>query len=106
MFAYYRINLQNICTLTQDLSKTLFLEKFSEFKFLFICKLLALYYGPKLGEKKSPENYIYFPMPTSGIDIVIENSPSNHLKGGDLSVLLSFSTQFYTNSWAQKPKKE
>lgn len=59
LLAYYRIGLRNIQKLTQYLSKKVFEEIFDPIKFLFVVKLLKLYYAPKLAESKSPLHYFY-----------------------------------------------
>lgn len=54
MLAYYRVNLRNVSKLTQWLSKQVHMEKMNPIKFMFVLRVLRLYFSEKLGAKNVP----------------------------------------------------
>lgn len=72
MLAYYRITLCNFRKLTQWISKMSYIEKFDPIKFMFIARLMRIYYSKKLGESKAPLHYFYiFGAEGSGIQPIL-----------------------------------
>jgi hypothetical protein len=92
MISYYRISLRNIQKLTQWLSKMTYLEKFNSIKFMFIVRLLRLYYLKKIGEIKSPMHYFYiYGTDNSGIQSISHGINEISIKN-ELTFVLSFTS--------------
>lgn len=72
----------------------MFEETFDPIKFLFIVKLLKLYYAPKLAESKSPLHYFYlFGNENTGIEPVLHYPDSLPTFKNELAISLSFNSQ-------------